>query len=281
MGRRGEELPRRLPPGQLEQIPVRLPFPGMDPWLELPALWLDVHNSLIASIRDELASRVAPKYYVGIEQHTYVTSAAGDLVGIRPDIYVGRSRSRKRMPTHGEPATAGAGVLAMDVEVPVEIQVEEWYLEVRVVGTGRLVTVIEVLSPWNKAPGPGRKEYLRKRKHIFKTRTSLVEIDLLRVGKPMPLALRQPAESGYRLLISRGASRPRAKLYAFGVRQPIPAIPIPLSPKDPEPSLDLNTVLHALYERARFDLRLDYSKPPVPPLEEEDAAWARAIVSGR
>jgi hypothetical protein len=126
---------------------VRLPFPGMDPWLELPALWLDVHNSLIASIRDELASRVAPKYYVGIEQHTYVTSAAGDLVGIRPDIYVGRSRSRKRMPTHGEPATAGAGVLAMDVEVPVEIQVEEWYLEVRVVGTGRLVTVIEVLSP--------------------------------------------------------------------------------------------------------------------------------------
>jgi hypothetical protein len=260
---------------------VRPPFPGMDPWLELPTLWLDVHNSLIAALRDEVASRVAPRYYVGIEQHTYVTSAAGDLAVIRPDIFVGRSRSRRRLPTAGEPAPAGVGVLEMDVEVPVEIQVEEWYLEVRLVATGKLVTVIEVLSPWNKSPGAGRKEYLRKRKHIFKTKTSLVEIDLLRAGRPMPLAIRHPVESDYRFLVSRGVSRPRAKLYAFGVRQAIPSIPIPLLSKDPEPSLELNTVLHALYERARFDLRLDYTKPPVPPLQEEDAAWARAIVSGR
>ena len=122
---------------------------------------------------------------------------------------------------------------------------------------------------------------MRKRKHIFKTRTSLVEIDLLRGGKPMPLSTHHPVESDYRILLSRGASRPRAKLYAFGVRQPIPAIPIPLVPKDPEPSLDLNAVLHGLYERARFDLVLDYARPSVPPLEEEDAAWARGIVAGR
>jgi Protein of unknown function (DUF4058) len=37
--------------------------------------------------------------------------------------------------------------------------------------------------------------------------------------------------------------------------------------------------LHALYERARFDLRLDYARPPVPPLEEEDAVWAKRIAS--
>ncbi len=95
----------------------------------------------------------------------------------------------------------------------------------------------------------------------------------------MPLATRPSVESDYRILVSRGASRPRAKLYAFGVRQPIPAIP--LLRRDPEPSLDLNAVLHALYERARFDLRLDYTKPPSPPLEEEDAAWARDIISRR
>src|SRR5262249_3364460 len=103
----------------------------------------------------------------------------------------------------------------------------------------------------------------------------------LRGGRLMPLTTRQPVEGDYRILVSRGASRPRAWLYAFGVRQAIPAIPIPLLPRDPEPSLDLNTVLHALYERARFDLRLDYNKPPSPPLEEEDAAWARDIVSRR
>jgi hypothetical protein len=260
---------------------VRPPFPGMDPWLEHPVLWPGVHNRLITAIADDLTARVAPRYFVGVEQHTYVTSAIGDLAVIRPDVLVGRSRSRKRISAPGEPATAQAGVLAMDVEMPFEIQVEDWYLEIRLVGTSKLVTVIEVLSPWNKSPGQGRKEYLRKRKHIGKTRTSLVEIDLLRGGKPMPLAISHPVESDYRILVSRGATRPRAKLYAFGVRQPIPAIPIPLSPKDPETSLELNTVLHALYERARFDLVLDYTNPPVPPLEEEDAAWARAIVSGR
>ena len=39
---------------------MRPPFPGMDPWLEHPAIWPQVHNSLIAAIRDELTRRVAP-----------------------------------------------------------------------------------------------------------------------------------------------------------------------------------------------------------------------------
>jgi hypothetical protein len=95
----------------------------------------------------------------------------------------------------------------------------------------------------------------------------------------MPIASRQPVTGDYRILVSRGRTRPRAKLYAFGVRQSIPPIPIPLLGGDPEPVLDLNAVLHALYDRARFDLRLDYTKPPVPPLAEEDNTWARAIVT--
>jgi Protein of unknown function (DUF4058) len=37
-------------------------------------------------------------------------------------------------------------------------------------------------------------------------------------------------------------------------------------------------VLHALYDRARFDLRLNYSKPPVPSLNEGDTAWAQSIL---
>jgi hypothetical protein len=237
-----------------------------------------VHNRLITAIADDLASKIAPRYFVGVEQHAYVTSAAGDVAVIRPDVLLRRTASRKRVPAVVAPAPAGIGVLEIDVEVPIEIEVDQWYLEIRLVGTSKLVTVIEVLSPWNKSAGPGRKEYLKKRRHIFKTRTSLVEIDLLRGGRPMPLSPRHPVESDYRILVSRGASRPRAKLYAFGASHPIPAIPIPLLPKDPEPSLDLSTVLHALYDRARFDLVLDYSKPPVPPLGEEDAAWAREIL---
>jgi hypothetical protein len=65
------------------------------------------------------------------------------------------------------------------------------------------------------------------------------------------------------------------------VRDPIPTFALPLLPGDTEPTVDLGVVLHALYDRARFDLRLDYTRPPVPPLAGDDAAWARALMSSR
>ncbi len=49
---------------------MRPPFPGMDPWLENPTIWPDVHNSLIAAIRDVLAPVVQPRYFVGVESRT-------------------------------------------------------------------------------------------------------------------------------------------------------------------------------------------------------------------
>jgi hypothetical protein len=36
--------------------------------------------------------------------------------------------------------------------------------------------------------------------------------------------------------------------------------------------------LHAVYDRARFDLGLDYDQPPVPQLSDEDSAWARELI---
>ncbi len=84
--------------------------------------------------------------------------------------------------------------------------------------------------------------------------------------------------SDYRILVSRGGQRPRAQLYAFNLRQSIPTFPLPLLPGDAEPPVDLGAILHALYERARFDLRLDYARPPVPSLDDEDAAWARELL---
>jgi len=250
------------------------PFPGMDPYLEHPALWPDVHNSLIAAIRDEMAARVAPRYYIGLEQRAFLV-LPDDLVPVgRPDLAViSRHPARPR----ADPAQAEGGAAVLDVDVPVTEEIRETFLELREVATGRLVTVIEVLSPTNKLNARGRDEYEQKRQQIFDTRTNLVEIDLLRAGEPLPV-IGEPVRSDYRILVSRGARRPRAKLYAFGLRQPIPAFPLPLLPGEPEPPVDLNAVLHALYDRARFDLRLDYARPPVPPLDEADAAWARGLL---
>ena len=255
---------------------MRPPFPGMDPWLEHPAIWPDVHNRLITAIADELSPCVAPKYYLGLEQRAY-TLEPGELVFVgRPDLVVGRPASADVTyePEEAEESTA-VGVL--DVEVLINDKLQEWFLEIHDVETGTLVTVLEILSPFNKVHAQGREEYINKRIRVLGSRTNLVEIDLLRAGQPMPLHPK-PARSGYRILVSRGATRPKAKLFAFNLRQPIPTIPIPLLPEDAEPELNLGAVLHALYGRARFDLRLNYAKPPVPLLKERDAEWAQSIV---
>lgn len=238
-----------------------------------------MHNRLITAIADDLVPKVAPRFFVGVEQRTYVATSDEEMAVNWPDVLIGRTRSRRRIPRPERPDAVGGGTIEMDVEVPVAMPIEKWFLEVRTVGEKRLVTVIELLSPINKTAGDGREEYLRKREHIFKTSTNLVEIDLLRAGKPMPMWTPVPVESPYRILISRGSSRPRAKLLAFGIRQAIPTIPIPLLPDDPEPTLDLGAVLHGLYDRARFDLQLDYKAPSVPPLDPEDTAWARDILA--
>jgi hypothetical protein len=67
--------------------------------------------------------------------------------------------------------------------------------------------------------------------------------------------------------------------YMLRVRDPLPTIPIPLQPTDPEPTLPLNQLLHDLYDRASYDLAIDYSQPPVPPLHDDDAAWAQHLLS--
>ena len=84
--------------------------------------------------------------------------------------------------------------------------------------------------------------------------------------------------SAYRILVSRGDHRPNATLYAFGVRQAIPLFPLPLKPADHEPRVDMGQLLHDLYDRASYDLRLDYREEAVPPLAGEDAAWADALL---
>jgi len=116
---------------------MNTPFPGMDPYLEHSTLWVDVHDSLLAVIRDELAPLVAPKYYVALPRRTYLLLAGERTYLGKPDVAVG-------MPAlpmgawSAAPLAGRAGVLG--VEVPVEEETEENYLEVREVKTGKLIT---------------------------------------------------------------------------------------------------------------------------------------------
>lgn len=152
------------------------------------------------------------------------------------------------------------------------VPLRETFLEVRGVEGGDVVTVVELLSPANKRPGEGRQLYLRKRSSILTSFTSLLEIDLLRAGERMPLA-GAPA-TDYAVLVSRAWQRPRADLLPFGVRDQLPALPVPLREGDDEPVIDLAALVVSLYAEASYDLRLDYQRPPATSLRSDDADWA-------
>jgi len=252
------------------------PFPGMDPYLERPDLWADVHNSLIADLRNELAPQLLPRYYVSLEERTYLAEP-GELSFVsRPDVTV-VGPTAPPAPERVQPANGVTLLEPVPVELPMSDPVRETYLEVRSAEDNAVITVLEILSPANKRSGEGRRQYERKRLQILDTFTHLVEIDLLRAGEPMPMRGAN-IQSDYRILVSRAERRPRADLLPFDIRNPIPAFYLPLQPGDDEPLVDLNRLLNTLYDRVGYGLRTNYQELATPALEGEDAAWADALL---
>ncbi|MHB1561169.1 MAG: DUF4058 family protein [Isosphaeraceae bacterium] len=258
---------------------MRPPFPGMDPWLEDPELWPDVHNSLIVSIRDAIVPLVRPRYFAGVDSRTTVLSGSDQDHIYRPDVKI-RTADIKTPDQPGrlavaEPANTGSYHVVMPMP---DDEIEEAFLTIKELPSRQLVTVLEVLSPTNKKTKRARREYLDKRRELLGSGVNFVEIDLLRSGQTMPP---QKAEltSDYRILIFRPRLGRGVHLYGFSYREEIPRIPIPLLPEDPEPSLNLNDILHSAYDRAGYDLAIDYRQPPRPRLREEDQAWAESIIA--
>jgi hypothetical protein len=114
--------------------------------------------------------------------------------------------------------------------------------------------------------------YEEKRQQVLGSRSNLVEIDLLRKGEPMTF-FDNNIKSLYRILVCRGNNRPYADLYAFNLQNTIPSFSLPLRSEDTEPIIDLQGLLNEIYDIYGYDLVIDYSQPPVPALEEENAAW--------
>jgi Protein of unknown function (DUF4058) len=252
---------------------MRSPFPGMNPYLEQPELWSAVHSRLIVAMADELVDHLSEKYRVEVEKRTYFSSGDDSLLVGIPDVAVVTSRT-------SEPATATLvrSTMPQKVRVPIGEEVTERYLEIREVATGRVVTTIELLSPKNKRTGEGRDAYERKRHQVLASATNLIEIDLLRGGKPLPIE--GEAMGDYRILVCRGDQRPMGDLYAFGLREALPTIAVPLLPGEAEPSLALQKVMDYVFDRGRYHLAIDYQQPLQPQLSAPDRAWVETLLGG-
>lgn len=254
----------------------RSPFPGMDPYLEHPSRWRDVHSSLVTYLRDELQGDLPDRYYARMEDRVFIDTEA---YGFAPDVrVVDRGHGNG-----GRASSQAQGDTAVMVEVRAE-EIEEHYIQIHDAESGhRVVTVIEILSPTNKREeGEGAAAYRAKQAELLKSDVNLVEIDLLRGGRhtvAVPaMALRKHRPYHY-LAVIRRASRPRRReVYPIRLASRLPRLSIPLVPPDPDVVIDLQSLVDRAYERGAYARTIDYATPPDPPLAADDTAWVKATL---
>lgn len=223
------------------------PFPGMDPYLEMPPYWGDFVPGFLSAVSSQLLPRLLPTYDVFIEEYALVTD------------------DDKHAQAYAEFEQHPQRHLVL-IHRP----------------TGQVVTVMELLSPWNKsASEDGFDAYLRKREELLASHAHLLELDLLRGGQRLPMS--KPLPPGdYYAFVGRTQRRPRGQVIAWSLRAEFPQIPVPLLPEDPEVSLDLGAAFRSAYEPSLYDRRLPYHEPLVPPLAGADEAWLRdRLAAGR
>lgn len=252
------------------------PFPGMDPYLESPDLWSDVHSALASEIRTQIAPALRPSYVARLVPREVMDEPdTEELRVLFPDVAIRRVEPTPPLPGNGAVAVAAAPLRATNI---MRVPFRQTAIEIRDVRSGLLVTAIELLSPVNKRPGgEGRAAYLRKRDALLASTVHLLEIDLLRRGERLPLDP-PPPQTSFQIVLSRSDDRPDADVWPVSLREPLPVVPLPLLAPDPDVALDLNAALHTVYDNAGYDLDVDYSQPSFPPLQAEDAAWADRLL---
>ena len=255
---------------------MKSPFPGMDPYLEDPAFWPDFHQRFNTYWCDAVANTLPDNYEVRIEERVNLVEIPADTIKlIRPDLAISQGH-----PLSNDPHKVSGVATLEPVSIPLEYLDEEVesYLQILHRPDRTLVTVLELLSPTNKVD-PGRTDYLAKRSAILRQQVHLVELDLLRGGRRLPLKRPLPPGDHY-AFVSRWEERPNCDVYAWSMRSPLPAIRIPLKRPDPDLVFDLAAVFDEAYTRGRYHRSLEYSKPPRVPVDPPDRDWIEARLAG-
>jgi hypothetical protein len=253
----------------------------MDPYLEHPEFFPDVHDTFIVYLREFLQPRLPEPYYATTRARVWVEYTDRSIT---PDLNL----SRTDQPSKG-PATQGElrGAVAVGVRpitVPAD-EMREAFLEIRTVrGKRQLVTAVELLSLSNKTPGDsGRGQYLEKQTELHGSQVNIVEIDLLRGGRHTTLAKREDVVAAvgpfdYHVCIRKMDDLERSHVYPIRLDQKLPEITIPLLPGDGGVAVNLQAVFDRCYDSGPYHRAEPYRQPPEPPLTTEQTAWAEKLL---
>jgi hypothetical protein len=245
----------------------------MDPYLERQPIWGDFHDSLIIAIRGVLQPVLRPRYVALTQDRLYVVESDRPIY---PDVSVVRTASRT-------PSSISAETALLDeIDAPAVFDLDSEEIRqplihiIEPAAGNRVVTAIEVLSPDNKQPGPGRDSYMRKRDEFWNSGTNFVEIDLLRDGEPTVrvskarLARLRPWH--YLVAVTRHHP-PKQAVYPVLLQRRLPRVSIPLAADDNDVTLELQAAFTRCWDEGPYPELLQYRDVPAGSFAPEEIAW--------
>jgi hypothetical protein len=220
----------------------------MDPYLEDPAVFPDLHDSFVVYLSAAVNALLPPPYYSGIASRTWFLRSAFGEEEIR--------------------------------ETFLEICAQP--------GAEYVVTSVEILSPLDKTPGDyGRELYQKKQREALCSQVHLIEIDLLRGGTPTTAippehALARAGRFDYHVCVHQFDRQEDCIIYPIQLPQRLPILPVPLLPGDPPVKVDLQAVLDRCYDTGNYNRRVRYrERQPAPPLRPEQTTWAEQLLRAK
>lgn len=248
-------------------------FPGVDPYLEAQGYWPDFHATFLTDWRDAIAERLPNAYEARIDERVRLVDLEAETsYQVRPDVAIVQSPPRS--------ARLGSSAVLAAETIPTVILDEDREVFVKILHREdrKLITVLELLSPANKAE-PDRRDYLTRRNAILRQDVHLVELDLLVAGHRLPM--QRPLPRGdYHALVARWEERPDCLVYSWGVRERLPRIAVPLRAPDPDLEVELGSVYETVFERGRYARSIDYGLSLRLPFAEADQAWVEQVARG-
>ena len=218
------------------------PFPGMDPYLEDGQFWPIFQHQLVTGLYQVLLPGLVDRYRARVGQRTYFTEQALFTSIVRDD------------------------------------HLEE-FIEIRQRTDGKLITLIDVVSPSNRMTEPGRQAYLARRRDARNGGANLVEIDLVLQGDSLIDYSREGLpEWDYAVTVTRATQMDRREIYTSTVQKRLPRFRLPLAGDDRDTVVDLQTSIQRAYEHGGFGSKIDYQKSPLAKLSPENLKWVDELL---
>lgn len=213
------------------------PLPGMDPYLENETLWPAFQHQFVRSLSDMLAPGLAARYRTQVGERSY--SVAGNQDGS---------------------------------SAPRECQEE--CLEIYTKEDNGFVTLLDIVSPWNKTTASGREAYLKSRRLARSANANVVEIDLVMQGQSLLEYSREGLPQwDYAVTVTRAAKPEQHEIYAATLQKRLPRCRLPIAASDRDLVLDLQTAFQRCYEEGGFAAKIDYQLEPTVALSPENRQW--------